>query len=436
MERFCAKSLPEAELLRIGQHVAQCEACHDQFVEGLRRQNPSTGVAFTLAPEFWFRHDHIDFNQLVSIAEKNLDDTQQEIIDIHVQACEKCREDVRYFLEFRQKTAPEMRVSYASIRSESKQSARPWIHWLPKSAVAAVAVLLAISAIILLGTLLKRRDIPIEAKKNEPSQISATPSPTPSNPINAFNPRGTEVPQLRRTASPAETNTPTTLAAFKDESGDILLDRDGEIAGLGSLPVSARREIAEAVVAEKVSRPEILNELAEGDSTLRGNNTGPPFELLSPERLVIVENQPTFRWQQLTGATSYRVILGDNNGHEVVTSTELSADTSQWTPSNRLNRGQVYSWSVVAVLDGKEIVSPGPSSPEMKFQVLADSSLKQLTEIKKTRSHLALGIFYSKVGLLKEAEREFRKLVQLNPQSQVANKLLRSVRALRGARNQ
>ena len=439
MERFCAKTLPEAELLSIGQHIAQCESCHGQFAEELRRYNPSTGVAFTLAPEFWFQYDHIDFDQLVGIAEKNLDDLQQEIVNIHIQACEKCREDVRSFLEFRQKTAQEMRVSYEGIRSESVRPAKPWINWWPKPAFAAAAVLLVIGAIVLLATLLRRRDNPIEAKKNEPSQISATPSPTPSNSVNAFNPPvapGTELPKPRREVSPNATNTPSTLASLKDESGDIHLDRDRQIAGLDSLPDMTRREIAEAVVAEKISRPEILNELAAGDSTLRGNNTGPSFRLLSPQRLVIVEDRPTFRWQQLPGATSYRVYVGDAKGHEAATSIALSADTSEWTPPNRLNRGQIYSWSVVAVLDGKEIVSPGSSSPEMKFQILSDSSLEQLTEIKNTRSHLALGVFYSKVGLLAEAEREFQKLVQLNPQSQIATKLLRSVRALRQSKNQ
>lgn len=439
MERFCAKTLPAAELLSIGQHIAQCEACHGQFAEELRRHNPSTGIAFTLAPDFWFQYDHIDFDQLVGIAEKNLDDLQQEIVDIHLRACEKCREDVRSFLEFRQKTAQEMRVSYAGIRSESVRLARPSINWWPKPALAAAALLLVITAVVLVATLLRRRDTSIEAKKNEPSQISATPSPTPSNSVNAFNPpiaSGTELPQPRRGVSPNATNTPTTLASLNDESGDIHLDRDRQITGLDSLPDTTRREIAESVVAEKVSRPEVLNELAAGDSTLRGNNTGPSFNLLSPERIVIVESRPIFRWQQLPGATSYRVYVGDARGHEAATSATLSPDTAEWTPPNGLNRGQIYSWSVVAVLDGKKIVSPGSSSPEMKFQILSDSSLKQLTEIKQTHSHLALGVFYSKVGLLADAEREFQKLVQLNPRSQVAAKLLRSVRMLRHPRNQ
>jgi len=69
----------------------------------------------------------------------------------------------------------------------------------------------------------------------------------------------------------------------------------------------------------------------------------------------------------------------------------------------------------------------------MKFQVLSDNDLQKLNQLKRTRSHLALGVFYGKVGFLAEAEREFQELVRLNPDDQVAEKLLRSVRVLRSA---
>ena len=45
----------------------------------------------------------------------------------------------------------------------------------------------------------------------------------------------------------------------------------------------------------------------------------------------------------------------------------------------------------------------------------------------------ALGVFYARVGLVTEAEREFQKLIQLNPQSEPPRKLLQSVRSGRKA---
>jgi len=84
---------------------------------------------------------------------------------------------------------------------------------------------------------------------------------------------------------------------------------------------------------------------------------------------------------------------------------------------------------VVAVVDGKEIVSPDASSPEMKFKVLSTSGLQQLTRLKKTSSHLALGVFYAQKGMIADAEREFQMLVLKNPGSRSANKLLREIQS-------
>jgi hypothetical protein len=85
---------------------------------------------------------------------------------------------------------------------------------------------------------------------------------------------------------------------------------------------------------------------------------------------------------------------------------------------------------VTAVVDGKEIVSPSPAAPEMKFQILSAKSLKELNQLKRTRSHLALGVFYARVGMLTEAEHHLAQVARLNPSSSVSRNLLRSVRLL------
>ncbi len=88
---------------------------------------------------------------------------------------------------------------------------------------------------------------------------------------------------------------------------------------------------------------------------------------------------------------------------------------------------------VTALVDGKEIVSPSASAPEVKFAILSSNDWNELNQLKKSNSHLALGVFYARVGLVTEAEREFQKLIQLNPQSELSRKLLQSVRNLRKA---
>lgn len=226
-----------------------------------------------------------------------------------------------------------------------------------------------------------------------------------------------------------------TLNDGADGRDTVTVNRGGRITGLDDVPSSTRRAIADTVVAQQIGRPDILNSLAEESAPLRGPDRSPSFKLVSPGRAVLVGDRPKFKWGKLAGATSYQVYVGDLNGPEAANSGQLSADQTEWSVPKPLPRGQVYSWAVIAVLDGKQIVSPGPASSERKFQILPGDSFKQLAQLKRTHSHLALGVFYAEIGLLPEAEREFQALAKINPQSQLAKKLLRSIRLLRQSTN-
>src|ERR1041385_2019724 len=120
VQQLCVSALPEDELAAAAVHTADCQSCHRWFVDELKRQRGSTPFNFTLEPEFWFRHDHVDFEQLVALADKTLDHDTEEIIDIHLKTCESCREDVRSFLAFREGSAREMDISYGP-RSEERR---------------------------------------------------------------------------------------------------------------------------------------------------------------------------------------------------------------------------------------------------------------------------------------------------------------------------
>jgi hypothetical protein len=142
-------------------------------------------------------------------------------------------------------------------------------------------------------------------------------------------------------------------------------------------------------------------------------------------------DRPSFEWENLTGATSYRVSVGDVKGHEIAKSEELPADQTRWTPPTSLQRGEIYAWEVEATIDGKKIVSPGRSAPQMKFKILSASSAQELEQLKKARSHLALGVFYAREGMVSEAEREFQILVRENPSSSVLKTLFRQIKSWR-----
>jgi len=65
----------------------------------------------------------------------------------------------------------------------------------------------------------------------------------------------------------------------------------------------------------------------------------------------------------------------------------------------------------------------------MNFLVLSNSSLQQLNELLKTRSHLALGVFYAREGMSAEAQHQFEILVRDNPGSRQTNTLLRQIQS-------
>ncbi|MCU1265719.1 MAG: hypothetical protein JWM21_2037 [Acidobacteria bacterium] len=428
MERFCMRTLSEAELTNVAGHLTGCPDCQAEFVSMLRRQRGVAGLSFSLAPEFWLRHEHLDYEHLVELGEGKLDATDREYKDAHLKVCPACREDVQSFLAFREQIAPEMRVSYAPVENESVKKPLPWLSWwrgrtwspVYSAALVAIGIALVIGAALLLN----RR------AENQQAQQEPTPQVSPSSA-----PEGHLANLPSPPASPGESPSekPTgaeALVVLNDRGGAITVDKSGNVTGLEDVPASTRNEIAQVLLSERLDAPAILKELRGQEGGLRGSNNKQPFKLISPSRSVIVSDFPMFSWEKAQGASAYKVYVNDLAGHEVARSEELPAESIKWRVQKALKRGDIYSWTVVAVVDGMEIVSPGPSSPELRFQILPQSQLSQLRELKKTQSHLALAVFYSKVGMVAEAEQELKELQSRNPGSQKLRALLSKIRRM------
>ena len=86
--------LTENELTMAARHLTGCPDCQAKFVSTLRRQREVADLSFTLAPEFWLRHEHLDYDQLVQLADDKLDAADRELINAHLKLCEHCTEDV------------------------------------------------------------------------------------------------------------------------------------------------------------------------------------------------------------------------------------------------------------------------------------------------------------------------------------------------------
>lgn len=431
MELFCARALDESEQNSIAPHLSECSDCAQQLVATLGRQKGTTRTSFTLAPEFWLRHQHIDYEQLVEFTDNKLQAADRELIDVHLQTCVPCREDVQSFIAFRKQIAPEMEVSYDPVALEpARQKFTLWhplqdLAWKP---IYAAALALLATAIVIAAVFLKRRA----------DDYQALQTPTPN--VNVARSSQTPTPDHHAANSPTPSagstveNPKIAVVSLNDRGGTVTVDADGNLSGLVDVPASTRDEIARVLLSERIERPSILKDLDGEGSALRGTDSRQSFKLLSPVRTVLVSDRPTFKWEKLSGARIYRVYVNDLGGNVIAKSEELSSDRAQWTVTTSLKRGQIYAWTVVAVVEGREIVSPAPSSAEMKFRVLAASKLQQLNFLRKTRSHLALGVFFAREGMIAEAEREFQLLLRDNPGSRGAKKLLAEIRAWKTSR--
>ena len=445
--RFSVSALPAQELDRIAEHLADCAACQEVLVATLKRQRGTDSVKFSLDPKFLFRHDHLDYEQLVNIVENKIDETEREIIDIHLSSCATCREDLRSFQDFRNQLEPELAVRYGPLATtprndgNARTDRRFGLRWNP--VYTAVAVLVTIGLITAVIFITQRSRI-LEALRTQPSPNTPTTSPTPNRGTEVVTnssptPVPTEQPPFHQPSPALTVKNRSTMTAFdratvaevRDQGRAITIDKNGDVLGIQDIPNDTRQAIAEALVAQTLKTPPINEELAGSPITLRGPDNTPTFRLLSPGREVLLSDRPSFAWEKLAGASSYRVIIGDLTGHEIAKSEELSADQTTWTPTKPLKRGEIYTWEVEAILDGKKVHAPGTSQTQMKFVVLSERGAQELEQLKRVNSHLALGVFYAREGMLTEAEHEFQILVRDNPNSPVLRNLLKQIQSWR-----
>src|ERR1051326_6938459 len=185
IEQLAVSALTEDEAVAAAAHTAECQSCHQRFLQKLERLQRTASFNFTLEPEFWFRHDHVSFDLLVELADKTLDQETQEIVNVHLQTCETCREDVRSFLAYRETTASEMNVSLGP--TNKRRTVVPAAHWwqrLQTRPVYAVAAIVLLAVAVLIGVAaLNRRSGVLEANKQDQvdpgSERSPSSSPTP-----------------------------------------------------------------------------------------------------------------------------------------------------------------------------------------------------------------------------------------------------------------
>jgi hypothetical protein len=197
--------------------------------------------------------------------------------------------------------------------------------------------------------------------------------------------------------------------------------------------------VKKALTHQRIERSLFLAELTQpgvrpregfpsGGRDWEGDARSGKFSVIEPAGIVILSDHPIFRWTQLDGATGYVVEVYDERFNPLLTSPQITGHS--WTTPRSLKRGAIYYWQVKAIKDGQEFKAPRPPAPQAKFRILDEARADELAKARRAygSSRLTQGLLYAQAGLLDEAELEFQALLKANPDSSLAQRLLRQVR--------
>ena len=404
LTRYRERSLDPQELLAVDRHLASCDLCHER----LTRIPGGASILFESDDQPF----HLDYEQhLEPYVDGKANDIDREIVDSHVAICSKCATDLEELLEFKQQQPVAAIVDTSSRR-------RQWfsqLRWSPAWATAAViAAVFGLSGAVFLWTRYPAPGAIQQDRTVSPAETEHKAQNTPSPETDSFSLR--EEP----------------LLVLNDASCQFRLYKDGRLEAPQELPADLKESIERALVTHRLGASPALKGWATGAGKLRsGFSTASTFAPLEPVGVVIETDRPTFRWRSLEGAQHYIVTVFDAKLRQVASSGPVTQ--SEWTVPNALQRGVTYSWQITAVKDGETIVSPKPPLPEARFRVLDQHAVNAMATLRLSvgTSHLAMGVFYWKHGLLADAEREFQALANANPDSSVVKELLASIKSLR-----
>jgi len=430
VERFHTLSLTGGDRAVIYDHIIGCETCRRLVVDSETESVALRTLGDHLLPQEGEEPYHLDPATIEAFVDDTLDALDRSTAKLHLDDCAECSAEVA---DLRESLATMKAASQVERQTSREIASSPPFGLSVPLRIAAMVAMIVFAAIALVLVFRWRSTDP--AQPNTGRDITAGSQPTPlaspqvpgvapspnvvvSPPKLAENPPG-EGPERQQRA----------LVALRDGANEIRIDQSGNIVGLPSLPAESRQAMKEALTGESINRPNVLDELVSTQVSERapiGNEER--IRIGYPASSVVQENNPTFRWTPSKIAEAYRIEIADETFHQVAKSEDLPATSQSWTPSTPLKRGQIYTWTIRAVNKGGE---PSAVTSQAKFKILAEDKVRELNQLKASQSHLVLGLFYAREGMIAEAEAEFGTLMKQNPDSTLSRKLLTEVRSWR-----
>ena len=419
VEDYSRNNLPATELLAVSDHLDECDLCRKRIEAG---GNGDSGFLF-LHDETFAENGlsiaHLTSEQTAEYVDKNLSGEALQVVTDHLGSCEQCALAVEDLRAFRNEIAPSLDREYRPASTVPVATGSSWrerfaslfrVSPVPAFGGAALAVVL----LMFIGWFVWRMP------KGEKQEVAVVPTPSVQR-----SPAPSVQPEVQ--SEPA-----AVVAQLNDGARVVSLDQQGKLSGADDLPPGYQDLVKKALTGQRIEKSSQLQGLTRPPSALMGSSDpAREFSVIEPGGNVLMSDRPTFRWSKMEGATGYVVEVYDDQFKLVSSSPEVT--NLQWTTTQALPRGHVYSWQVKAIKDGQETTSPRPPAPQAKFRVLDQARANELTRAKRAygSSHLMLGLLYAEAGLLKEAEAELRLLRRANPDSEIARKLVSQIQAIR-----
>lgn len=430
LEAYNRKRLPVDEMLAADEHLAACESCYGRFRGDDKLDQLFRFVQTDLTEAENEASQCLSFEDISAFVNRQLSHEEYERVDGHLALCQECEELARDLAQISTELDPTP-VAPAQVRAASDRGRKlsvPLTVWAPLKVVGVIAAAALLIAVITAGLFLKRlgdlrQEVTEVRQENDALRAAGSNSEELRSRMTQIE---TMIADLRnREGAPAE-------ISLNDEGRNIVLDREGNLSGLGSVPAGYLALVKNALISEQI--PLVLPRLPyTGHSgTQRGvSSEGKNFKLRTPVGIAVLSRQPTFKWQPLAGAEKYVVFVRDLTSEDEIRSEPISV--ARWTVTEPLVRGHAYAWAVEAHKKGERIQSPAPQSPEAKFKVIESAKADELSVAKNNSggSHLLMAILYAKHGLAREAAAELQRLKEQNPNSRILEKFVRNFRPTR-----
>jgi hypothetical protein len=430
VERFHTQSLTGGDRGVIYSHILGCETCRRRVVTSQAETAALGKISDHFLPQEGEEPYHVDPATIEAFVDNTLDALDRSTAKLHLEDCAECSAEVA---DLRESLATMKAASQVERQIARRIASSPPFGLSVPLRIAAMVAMIVFAAIALVLVLRWRSTGPAQPSNGRDVTAGTQPTPlaSPQVPGVAPSPNVVVSPPKLAENPPGEgpERQQRALVALKDGANEIRIDQSGKIIGLPSLPAESRQAMKEALTGESINRPDVLDELISTQVSERataGNEER--IILVYPAKSVIQENQPTLRWTASKTAEAYRIEIADDKFHQVAKSEDLPATSQNWTPSTPLKRGQIYTWTIRAVNKGGALSS---LTSQAKFKVLAADRIRELNQVKASQSHLALGLFYAREGMIAEAEAEFGILMKQNADSTLSRKLLTQIRSWR-----